>query len=115
MIDPLRPSNRHLLYTAGPIRGDQDRNVERARDLAIELRTAGWSVFCPHLNSVDIPGIGGLDAYLAEDFEVLARCDALVLLPNWQKSEGSLREIEFASMRGIPILDWRALLPDGRA
>jgi hypothetical protein len=35
-----------------------------------------------------------------------------VLLPNWQYSAGTRQEIEFATLRGIPVYDYRALLPD---
>ena len=115
MIDPRSPSQERLLYTAGPIspneRGTTALFVARAKMIASELRRKGWAVVCPHLNSVEIDGFD-LAAYLLEDFRILRDVDALVLLPDWQFSPGTLEEVEFCALRGIPVYDYRALLPD---
>ena len=117
MIDPLRPSHERLLYTAGPIsanvNGTSAQHVDRAKRIAIELRRRGWSVVCPHLNSVEIYGFT-LDTYLAEDFRIISVCDAVVLLPGWRESKGTIAEIDFAACRGIQLVDWTRLLPDWR-
>lgn len=117
-VDPLRPSTRDVLYCAGPITknslGDTPEFLATAREIAEELRQMGWSVVLPHSNSFAIEG-WTLDQYLAEDFELISRCDAVVLLPNWHESKGTRREIDFASARGIPIFDHKTLLPDRRA
>ena len=111
MIDPRRPTRRHLLYLAGPIsknvNASQEVNVAGGQAWALRFRGNGWSVVSPHYNSVEIPG-WTLDDYLAEDFEIIARCDALVLLPGWQDSRGARREVEFASSRGIQVLSVEA-------
>ncbi len=105
-----------LLYTAGPISpncdGTMTMHVDRARTIAIGLRRQGWSVVCPHLNSVELPGFT-LDDYLREDFRILLGCDALVLLPGWRNSKGAIREVEFASKKQpvpLPVWDWTLLL-----
>lgn len=106
MIDPLRPTRRHLLYLAGPISTNEDadeaEHVRRGQDWARRFRLAGWSVVSPHYNSVELPG-WTLDDYLAEDFEIIARVDGLVLLPGWKKSQGTRREVDFASARGVRV------------
>jgi nucleoside 2-deoxyribosyltransferase len=106
------------LYCAGPITknvdGDTPHFIEVGRGIAEELRKRGWSVVLPHTNSFLIPG-WTLDDYLAEDFEIILRCNAVVLLPNWHNSKGTRAEIDFASARGIPIYDFKTLLPDHRA
>jgi hypothetical protein len=117
-IDPTHPSNRQVGYTAGPITanvaGTTEEFVETARKIAVEMRKRGWSILCPHTNSIAIEGWTLAD-YLREDFELLARCDFLVLLPHWQESRGAKAEVEFASRHGIPVLDYRAFLPDWEA
>lgn len=115
MIDPLSPTAERLLYTAGPITpnvmGDTPEFVSVAQLIATALRKLGWAVVCPHMNSLTIDG-GTLDDYLKEDFRIIRGCDAVVLLPNWQHSNGSKAEIDFASKRGIPVFSYRAFLPD---
>ena len=117
-IDPLRPTRRQVAYIAGPITanaaGDTAGFVETGRRVAEEMRKRGWSCILPHMNSFAIDG-WKLDDYLAEDFELLQRCDFVVLLPHWRLSEGTKREVEFASERGIPVFDFRTMLPDYRA
>jgi hypothetical protein len=114
VIDPLRPSRRHLLYTAGPIRpnsaGSTKQHIAVAVMVTEALRRAGWGVVCPHKNSWDIEGLE-VEDYLSEDFEIILRADAVVLLPNWRESDGARREVEFASLRGIDVIDWRRLVP----
>jgi hypothetical protein len=91
--------------------GTTEDFVSVACHIGMLLRKAGWSVAIPHINSFPIDG-WDLSRYLAEDFRIIRGCDALVLLPNWQYSAGTRQEIEFATLRGIPVYDYRALLPD---
>lgn len=112
-MDITRPTTRDVLYTAGPIRGNGGNvqlNIEIARRLSKALWLAGWTVFCPHTNNSEIEG-WGLAEYLAGDFEIISRCDAVVLLPGWEFSEGTRAEINFAGERNIPVLSICALLP----
>ena len=116
---PLDQRGDWLLYTAGPITSNCDgamaEHVERARGIAVRLRRLGWSIVCPHLNSIEIAGFT-LDDYLREDFAILRRCDALVLLPGWKNSKGAIREVEFVSKRlptPLPVWDYTLLLMEG--
>ena len=113
---PVDQRRDWLLYTAGPITANCDgtmaEHVERAKGIAVRLRREGWSVVCPHLNSAEIAGFT-LDDYLREDFTILRRCDALVLLPGWRNSQGAIREVEFASRLrpvSLPVWDWSLLV-----
>ena len=100
-----------IIYLAGPIRpkGDQtlEGNVTIAKGVALELWKAGYTVICPHANS-DLPvtlADKEVEAWrwLGGDLEIIARCDAVVVLPNWEQSEGTKGEIAFAQERSIPI------------
>lgn len=100
-----------IIYLAGPIRpkGDQtlEGNVAKAKSIALELWKAGYTVISPHANS-DLPialADKELDSsrWLAGDLEIIARCDVIVVLPNWEQSEGTKKEIAFAEGRDIPV------------
>lgn len=96
-----------LIYLAGPIRpkGGQtyEGNIQNAKGIALELWHGGYAVICPHANTeltkepdYDVP-------WLAGDLEMIARCDAVVVCPGWETSEGTKTEISFAIERKIPV------------
>ena len=98
-----------FVYLSGPITAKHDRSVEE--NVAIALRAyweclkAGIPAFCPHLSAgfpsafTEVP----YEAWLAYDFAVIQRCTDVVLLPNWQQSEGAVREVHFAEKLGLPV------------
>lgn len=100
-----------LVYLAGPIRPKNGRtieeNVELAKSLALELWKKGYVVICPHANT-DLP-ITLADkeceekVWLSGDLEMIRRCDAVIVMPNWEGSKGTQGEIEFANARNIPV------------
>jgi hypothetical protein len=98
-----------ITYVAGPYRADTDEgvidNIDNARKVAIRLWEDGYTVICPHLNTArfELDCICEDKTYLRGDLEILARCDAMVVLPNYEHSNGTLGEIKFAEDRGIPI------------
>ena len=100
-----------LVYLAGPIRpkGDQtlESNINNAKSIALELWKKGYTVISPHANS-DLPitlADKEVEAlrWLNGDLDIIARCDAVVVLPGWEESAGTKGEIEFAKERNIPI------------
>lgn len=100
-----------LVYLAGPIRPKDgktmEENIAHAKIVALELWKEGYAVICPHANT-DLP-IALADKeckeniWLGGDLVMLARCDALVVLPDWEGSKGTAGEIAFAKKRKIPI------------
>jgi|GEM_PF-1343519 len=94
-----------LVYVAGPYRGDVDKNIAAARKIAIELWEKDHAVICPHTNTAHFEDVCDVsdETYLKGDLAILARCDAVVVAPNHQESEGTLMEIAFAKQRKIPI------------
>jgi len=99
-----------VIYVAGPYRADTSievtRNVHRAAAEAAELLYAhGLAVICPHSMS---HGWEGHSDYTPERtllgcFELVRRCDALLLMRGWQRSEGSVAERDVALEAGIPV------------
>lgn len=100
-----------LIYVAGPIRPLKGRTVQEnctiAKNIALELWKMGHAVICPHANT-DLP-IALADkeceekVWLDGDLQMIARCDALVIVPDWEGSNGTKGEIEYAKARDIPI------------
>lgn len=105
---------RKLAYLAGPYSGDTEGNLNAAAGIAAELVNMGYVVICPHTNShlvhltmID-KGMTPLDAiqWYEFDFEILRRCDILVLMPNWKESTGARLEKVFAEELGIRVEQW---------
>lgn len=97
-----------IVYVAGPYRGDVDRNIAQARQIAVALWEAGHTALCPHLNTshfeqdCKVPD----ERYLRGDLEMLAFCQAIVMTPDWESSSGARGEHAYAEELGIPIYVW---------
>lgn len=99
-----------LVYVAGPITPKGERTLEenllQGKNIAFELWHSGFAVISPHANT-DLPltwsDDGDVIDWLKGDFEMIARCDAIVVCPGWEASEGTNQEIKFATQRNIPI------------
>ena len=81
------------------------RNLIRA---SLDIMLAGYAVFCPaldflywfHLNKGEVITEAMIKRISKDWLEV---SDAMVLTPGWQKSKGTLAEIEYAEKHGIPV------------
>ncbi len=108
-----------VCYIAGPYRGPNrhaiELNIQAARAVGLLCCRKGWSPVIPHANTGHLdaadPTIGD-EFWLASTMELLRRCDAVVLVPGWQKSQGTRDEIIEAEKRGIPVFRSEHLLPD---
>lgn len=94
-----------LVYVAGKYSGEVDKNIQAAREVAIDLWEIGHAVICPHLNSAYMESDCKCtwEDYLQGDFNMIARVDALVMVRDWENSVGAVREHEYAQSLGIPI------------
>lgn len=119
---PFIPRPRqYLMYVSGPYRAPTpeqiQRNVDNAAAVAAELWKWGYSVICPHLNTHEVarirPEITG-EEYVAGDLTQVERCDAVVFLPGWSASEGTLQEMVHARSLGIPVIAWTEIVACGR-
>ena len=107
-----------LIYCAGPYRAATRaaiaRNIENARQLGIEAARRGWFPVIPHANTAhmeqDLPHLGD-EFWLRGTMEIMARCDAVVLIEGWEKSEGTRAEIARADQMRLPVFRRLDLLP----
>jgi len=110
-------NNMKVVYIAGPYRANTvagiRRNIEEARMVAEVVWQMGHCALCPHLNSALMDGIAPDSLFLDGGIELVKRCDAVVLVPGWDKSMGSHIEVAIARKHGIPVVTYPALLARG--
>ena len=103
-----------VVYIAGPYRAETkegvESNIERASDIAVKVLEMGHTPITPHLNFRLFEYKTNLtsEEYLKHDLKILARCDAILMIGNWEKSQGAMGEYEYCKVNNIPIFrDWR--------
>jgi hypothetical protein len=90
-------------YRAPSIRGVQ-QNIERASDVAFKYWHKGYAVISPHKNTNLFDGEDDADLWIKGDLEILSKCDVIVMMKGWEKSEGARMERDFAKRNKINII-----------
>jgi len=95
-----------IVYISGKYSGDIEANLKLARTTAIQVWEAGFTCLAPHLNTIhfEIDSKCKYEDYLAGDLQLLQRCDCILMLNNWESSNGAKTEKEFAELNKIPVL-----------
>jgi len=94
-----------LVYIAGRYRAKtklgQLINIIRARKQARSLWGQKVAVICPHSNSAFMDSYDDflLQAYIG----ITDKCDAVLVLPKWESSMGTVEEIKHAVGKDKPI------------
>jgi nucleoside 2-deoxyribosyltransferase len=100
-----------VVYLAHPISGGshavEAKNQRRAEREAYRLTRAGFAVVLPGWD-VALKGEElelGWHTWLKRDLALVARCDAVFVMPDLlvRPSKGVAREVAFARARGIPV------------
>jgi len=98
-----------VVYVSGAYRSKTEHgvhdNIELARDCAETVWRAGAMAFCPQMNSAYMGGVVPDEVFLAGDFEMLSRCDAVYCVCGWRESKGSVEEFELARSLGLPVFE----------
>jgi hypothetical protein len=99
------------IYIAGPYSADNVmdilKNIREGIRVSTEVMKMGYSPFCPWLDYHFVLMDFG-DKLKVEDFyryslDWLAVSDAVIVIGEWLKSKGTIKEIEFARKNNIPI------------
>ena len=88
-----------VVYISGPYSSDSEsvinENIRHATIAAAEAWRNGLAAICPHKNTERfekiVPEVT-YQTYIDGDVEMVKRCDAIVMLPPWEKSKGSVIE-----------------------
>lgn len=98
-----------LIYTGGAYRASTENeiyeNIQRARNMAIEVWKLGAYPICPHTNSAFMGGVVPDDVFLAGGLAILEKCDAMILVEPWHGSQGTIAEINHAHDCDIPVFE----------
>lgn len=105
----MKDKRKIVVYVSGAYSGNSKeeiaRNIQLAREAAIQLWEIGFAVICPHLNTIYFEEDCNCtyDDYLNADKEIVKRCDAIFMLENWKSSKGARVEKLTAQDNNIPI------------
>jgi hypothetical protein len=97
-----------LVYLSGPITAKDGRCVERhvisALDVFLELTRKGIPSFVPQFCGM-FPSahLIDYDTWMAYDYAIINRCTHMLMIENWQHSNGAQAELQYALARGIPV------------
>ena len=96
-----------VIYIAGKYRGPNawavEQNIRAAEEVAARVWAMGMVALCPHANSRHMEGVASDEVFLAGTLELMRRCDAVLLVPNWRDSEGARAEVAEAERLGLPV------------
>ncbi len=100
-----------LVYVAGKYRGDTgwqvEQNIREAEALGFKLASEyGVVPVIPHTMYRHFDGEMSDEFWLEGTLEVMRRCDAVVMHPNWKDSAGARGEYEEAVNLGMPVFEW---------
>jgi hypothetical protein len=96
-----------VIYVAGPFRGrdswEIESNIRRAEALSLEVWKAGGVALCPHANTRFFQGTLPDDTFVRGTLEMLTRCDAILMVPGWERSAGARGERDWAIEHAMPV------------
>jgi len=104
------------VYIAGPCSATGFNSVEehiaQARAAMVEVYRRGHTPFCPHTMAAGLEGDLEREVFLRTDLEWLRLCEAVLMLPGWHRSPGSVAELQEAERLGLGVYYRVEDLPD---
>lgn len=96
-----------IVYIAGPYRGtsywQQVLHIREAEAAGLEVWKRGMVALVPHLNTAHFQGELPDAVWLAGDLELMARCDAVLMVGKWDESQGAMKEYMVALEADQPV------------
>lgn len=96
-----------VIYVAGPFRAPTpegiEANIRNAEELGKRVAKLGVSTIIPHANTRNFHGEFDEDFMLESTLALAMLCDAMILVPKWELSQGTRGEIRAAINMGIPV------------
>jgi Domain of unknown function (DUF4406) len=96
-----------VIYVAGPVRHSshfsRHLNIVRGEIIAAKLWQLGFAVICPHKNCEFLDGAIGDEQILNGDLAIIAKCDGVVFMYDWNTSVGASAEFDYCLLNDIPI------------
>lgn len=98
-----------VIYVAGPYTADTDWQrgefIRKAGEVNAHLWRMGFCSICPHRITAFYGGLCEESVFIEGGLEILRRCDVVVLVEGWERSGGTLGEIEEAVKLSIPVYE----------
>jgi hypothetical protein len=91
------------VYISGPMTGIPEWNLPAFAQAEVDLTDAGYTAINPGRHGAD-PDRPWSD-YLRQDLQELLGCDAVALLPGWERSRGAQLEVHVAKALGMEVDD----------
>lgn len=92
------------IYVSGGMSGLPDLNFPAFHRAAASLRASGYEVVNPaELDDAD-PNAMQWHQYLRRDITHLVTCDAIAMLPGWERSKGARLEHHIARELGMRVI-----------
>lgn len=88
------------IYIAGPMTGIPDLNFPAFHAAAARLRGIGHVAVNPA--EINPDPVASWPVCMRQDIAKLVTCDAVALLPGWEKSRGATLEHHIAQQLGMP-------------
>lgn len=99
-----------FVYLSGPMTAKHgytiEENVAAGVRWYLDCLRRGIPAFCPHLSGAFPSAWTALpwESWLAYDFAVIDRCTHVLMLPRWEQSAGAVKEFEYATAIGKPVI-----------
>lgn len=105
-----------LIYISGPITPRDgfsvEQNVANSLPIFFECLRRGWPAFLPHTHG-SFPTahmVMNHTEWLEYDMMIINRCTHMLMLPRWERSEGSIIERNHALEIGLLVCDSMEML-----